>query len=175
MSERRQVSKKRQSTIGFLRQILLPGILLSASACSSQQNVNFSVIQESKQCGELSAKIARISSVQDKAQIIKKLNRFSDDKKQEHLLKLLEQHAINEQLFLLSQGQKSSAGYGFNVTAKTGSIIDKTLTLPITFTYPEPGSMQAQVMTSPCLILGIDSKVQFEHIVIDNLEFTISN
>lgn len=153
---------------------LFVGLLLCVTACSSQQNIHFSVIKESNQCRTTTAQITQLASEEEQKNIINQLNRFSDTQSLEKLTLLFEQHAANEHLFLVAQGQKPSAGYGFKIVAESGSLIEQTLTLPIYLTKPEPDSMQAQVMTSPCMILGIDSKADYQKLVIDDLVFNLN-
>jgi len=154
--------------------VFLP-FCLSLTACTSHQTVEFSVIKESIQCRIQQEKIEAISSQQDKDQLIKQLSSFKDrGNPNSSFAQLLMEHSKQEQLFLVSQGQKPSSGYGFLVAENTGSLINSTLTLLISFTSPDKNSMQAQMMTSPCLLLGIDSTVQYDQLVINKLELTIS-
>tara|TARA_R110001592_G_scaffold93168_3_gene270774 strand:+ start:5061 stop:5570 length:510 start_codon:yes stop_codon:yes gene_type:complete len=153
---------------------LLP-FCLSMTACSSQQAVGFSVIKESIQCRIQQPTIKAISNQQDKDELIKQLSSYKNKENPSNpFAQLIMKHSETEQLFLVSQGQKNSSGYGFLVSGNEGLLIDSTLTLPISFTSPDKNSMQAQMMTSPCLVLGIDSKTQYDHLVIDSLELTIS-
>lgn len=165
--------KKSLSERFYINQLLaLPILALGISACSSQQSVDFSVVRESNQCRIQNAGISQLSNKKDQEHAIKALTGFSNSQALNTLKLLFDTHLKTENLFLVSQGKKTSAGYGFTITNKTGSLIAETLTLPITFTSPAPGSMSAQVITSPCLVLGIDSKVHFNRLIIDNLELT---
>jgi hypothetical protein len=160
----------------YSRQILvIPTLVMSISACSSQQTVGFSVIKESKQCHIQSAGISQLLDKKDQEKATKALTGSSTSQARNTLEQLFDTHIKTEHLYLVSQGKKPSAGYGFNVTGPTGSLSDNTLTLPISFTSPAPDSMVAQVITSPCLVLGIDSSAQYNQLIIDKLELKISN
>tara|TARA_R110001592_G_scaffold258236_4_gene522030 strand:+ start:5075 stop:5584 length:510 start_codon:yes stop_codon:yes gene_type:complete len=147
---------------------------LSLGACSNQQTVNFSVLKESSQCRTPHPKISQLSTSQEQDNLIRSMSSFKGQTKQNALIDLIQTHAKSESLFLISQGQKPTTGYGFTILSNTGSLIENTLTLPITFTSPEPGSMRAQMITNPCLVIGIDSKAQYDLLLIDNLELSIS-
>tara|TARA_R110002167_G_scaffold113852_4_gene287275 strand:+ start:1090 stop:1599 length:510 start_codon:yes stop_codon:yes gene_type:complete len=153
----------------------LPLLALGISACSSQQSVDFSVVRESNQCRIQNAGISQLSNKKDQEDLIKVLTGFSNSQTITDLELLFDTHLKTENLYLVSQGKQTSAGFGFNIADNTGSLIAETLTLPITLTSPDPSSMRAQVMTSPCLVLGINSNARFNRLIIDKLELKISN
>lgn len=168
--------KKNISERFYINQLVaLPVLALGITACSSQQSVDFSVVRESNQCRIQNAGISQLSNKKEQKNAIKALTGFSNSHALNALELLFDTRLKTENLFLVSQGKKTSAGYGFNISDNRGSLIAETLTLPITFTSPDPDSMRAQVITSPCLVLGIDSKVHFDRLIIDNLELTIPN
>jgi hypothetical protein len=168
--------KKSLSERFYINQLVaLPILAIGISACSSQQSVDFSVVKESNQCRIQSAGISQLSNRKDQENAIKALTGFSNSQALNTLELLFDTHLKTENLFLVSQGKKTSAGYGFNIADNTGKLIANTLSLPITLTSPDPSSMRAQVITSPCLVLGIDSKVHFDRLIIDKFELTIPN
>lgn len=144
-------------------------------ACTSQKTVNFSVVKESNQCRIQNAAISSLSLEQDQETLIRSLTGFSDTKVSQSLRQSFDAHLKTEDLYLISQGRQTSAGYGFVITGNTGSLTNKHLTLPISFSSPEPGSMTAQVMTSPCLVVGVESGAQFEKLIVDKLSVDTSN
>lgn len=159
-----------------LRRYLLLGFSSALlGACSNQQTVNFSVVKESKQCRIQNAAVSSLSLKQDRANLIRSLAGFSDPQTSLKLQQLFENHLQTEDLYLVAQGQQASSGYSFAIEGNGGSLNNKRLTLPIRFISPAPESMTAQVMTSPCLVIGIESTARYEQLIVDELSLVISN
>lgn len=145
---------------------------IAISGCASQQMVPYSVIEQSSQCRISQAEIRPLSSSHDRDKISQQLKAFNLQKN-DALEQRLEQHGKQENLYLISQGQKPSAGYGFTIESNLASLEETTLHLPITFNSPKKGGMQAAVMTSPCLIIGIDNSVYIDKIIADTLVYNL--
>lgn len=146
---------------------------LSVSACSSTQLVDFSVIQQSNQCHIKSPNIQPLSSAKMQTQFIENYTLFKTPELAQDLTTLFKKHSETEELFVISQGSKSSAGYGFDIQGSQATLNQDTLTLPILFRSPAKGAFSAQVITSPCLVVGIDSSASYQSIKIDNLKVNI--
>jgi hypothetical protein len=58
-------------------------------------------------------------------------------------------------VMLLSMGQQPSAGYQIGVTAATVRLDSRVLTVSSLWQQPEPGVMQAMVITQPCVIFSV--------------------
>ena len=58
-------------------------------------------------------------------------------------------------VMLLSMGQQPSAGYQIGVTAATVRLDSRVLTVSSLWQQPEPGVMQATVITQPCVIFSL--------------------
>ena len=144
-------------------------------ACASSQNVDFSVIHQARQCGYTEAGISHLESAEQQTVVMNKLTPFSDESERQALRNLITEHARKENLFLIAQGTKPTAGYGFDVTAKMALLEQDTLKLPIRFSQPDKDKMQAQMLTSPCMVLGIDSKAHYQRIEADTLKLDISS
>ena len=147
---------------------------LSITACSSNQMINFNVIQQSNQCHIQAAKITTLSSESEQTQFIKRYSLFKTPETAEELTRSFAQHSEHEKLFIISQGTKSSAGYGFEVQGEQAKLNNDKLVLPIAFTSPAKGAYLAQVMTSPCLVVGVDSKANYQSIMVDGLELKLT-
>jgi len=143
-------------------------------ACASSQNVDFSVIHQARQCGYAEAGISHLDSAEQQTWVINKLSPFSDESERQALRNLFTEHARKENLFLIAQGSKPTAGYGFEVKAKMAPLEKDTLRLPIRFSQPDKDKMQAQMLTSPCMVLGIDNKAHYQSIEVDSLKQDIS-
>jgi hypothetical protein len=148
--------------------------VLQLCACTNQQTVNFSVVKQSQQCRFQNTEILAFSDEQNQNKLIKNLAGLPGSNAADNLKQLFNIHLAKENLFLVTQGMKPSAGYGFNISAESAILVNNSLTLPITFSSPEPDTMQAQMITSPCLVLGIDSKADYDRLIIDSLELSIT-
>ena len=146
---------------------------LSISACSGSQLVKFSVIQQSNQCHIQAPEIVPLSSKKEQAEFIKRYSLFKAPETRDNLTQLFDKHAQYEPLFIVAQGQKSSAGYGFDIQGDQAKLDNEQLTLPIFFKSPAQDAYLAQVMTSPCLVLGIDSNAHYTSLYIDGLEINL--
>lgn len=63
--------------------------------------------------------------------------------------------ADTEQLILISLGEKPSGGYAVALAARKAAAADGILELPLKVQQPEPGSVQTQQITSPCLVVAV--------------------
>ena len=58
-------------------------------------------------------------------------------------------------LLLIAMGSRPSAGYHLTLSEPQSAVYNDKLLLPVVFNQPEPGMMQAAVMTSPCMIVSL--------------------
>ncbi|MBV1882359.1 MAG: protease complex subunit PrcB family protein [Pseudomonadales bacterium] len=72
-------------------------------------------------------------------------------------------------VYLISQGSKSSAGYSIKLASEVATIENDTLILPIEIKQPRRGTMQAQLMTSPCLVISLP-KARYSKVLAGNLQ-----
>jgi len=70
-------------------------------------------------------------------------------------------------LVLINMGQQSTAGYVLEMDATAYVLRDHVAVIPVLWKEPEPGSMQAQVITSPCLLLQVPKGRYTEIEVVD--------
>jgi hypothetical protein len=160
-----------------LKELKFLGMAMLASqlvACASSRNVDFSVIHQASQCGYAEAGISHLKSTEQQTLVINKLTPFSDESDRQALRSLFAEHALKENLFLIAQGTKPTPGYGFEVTAHVAPLEKNTLRLPIRFSQPDKDRMLAQMLTSPCMVLGIDSNAQYQGIEADTLSLEIN-
>lgn len=68
-------------------------------------------------------------------------------------------------LLLIAMGTRPSAGYQLTLSEPQAGVYDDKLLLPVAFKQPEPGMMQAAVMTSPCLIVSL-KKGQYRQVAV---------
>ena len=146
---------------------------ISLTACSTKQLVDFSIIQQSNQCHIPAQAISLLSSERQQTEFIEKFSLFKAPEASQELNALFTHHTDFETLFIVSQGSKPTAGYGFNVHGNQAELFNNTLLFPIKFTSPNQDAYLAQVMTSPCLVLGVDSSADYNAVVIDHLELTL--
>ena len=60
-----------------------------------------------------------------------------------------------EAVLLVSGGQRTSAGYGVALGSNRAQVKDGAAGLRISFSSPPAGAINAQVMTSPCLVVAL--------------------
>ena len=73
----------------------------------------------------------------------------------------------NQLLILYALGQKPSSGYSIELYKSDASLIDQKLHLPVHVQSPASDSMQAQMITSPCVIFLLP-RVKYSEIIIDS-------
>jgi hypothetical protein len=135
------------------------GALLILTACSSQP-LTLDPVYQSGQCG-----------VQSKA-----LRLLEDPSALERLAQqpfngataVPEVDFDTHWVVLAAWGQKSTAGYSVTLEDDNAEIRDGALQLPIVFEAPQPDTMQAQVMTAPCLVVAVP-KGNYSRLVADGL------
>lgn len=67
-----------------------------------------------------------------------------------------------EGVVLVGMGQRPSAGYGLSLAGDV-TVQDGVLAVRVDWREPAPGHLQAQVVTSPCLLLKVPA-VDFTHL-----------
>ncbi len=58
-------------------------------------------------------------------------------------------------VLVVEMGQQRSAGYGFETREVTAYVENKTAIVRLTFHRPAPGSVTAQIMTSPWVMIRL--------------------
>ncbi|MDG4598055.1 MAG: protease complex subunit PrcB family protein [Candidatus Contendobacter sp.] len=58
-------------------------------------------------------------------------------------------------VLLIAMGQQSTAGYGLRLADDVAALRAGVLTIRVDWREPPPGRRQAQVMTSPCLLVTV--------------------
>ena len=59
------------------------------------------------------------------------------------------------QIVLINMGQQRTAGYGIRLAEDGAQLQGDTLRLSVVWEIPQPGMMQAQVITHPCLAVSV--------------------
>lgn len=59
---------------------------------------------------------------------------------------------------VVNLGQQPSAGYGIELTSTTGRVTRGTLSIELKEHQPAPDSLQAMMITTPCVIVAFDKK-----------------
>lgn len=136
------------------------GIALLLSACKDEV-LALQVIYQSSQCAVSQQQIKSITSQTQLAKIIGGKPRNFNQKPEP-----VPSVDFNSQsLVLIAMGQKPSSGYSIQLAGPAAMLKDGQLILPVKFQQPEAGSVQAQVITSPCKILSL-AKVEYAGIVL---------
>ena len=74
-----------------------------------------------------------------------------------------------EGVLLVAMGTRPSAGYGLSLAGASATVRDGVLSVRVDWREPPPGYRQAQVVTSPCLVLKVPA-VPFARITVLDLE-----
>lgn len=118
-------------------------------ACASN-DVSLSMLAQSNQCQQSTESFQLIDSEQTYNALFS--DGFSATKKTVPF-DLNKVYAV-----LIAAGQKTTAGYSYSLKQNTVKSIDGSITLPVNFNSPEKGAMTAQVLTSPCIVIGVEKK-----------------
>ncbi|MBI3546412.1 MAG: protease complex subunit PrcB family protein [Gammaproteobacteria bacterium] len=62
----------------------------------------------------------------------------------------------NERVLIISMGMRPTAGYLLNLASARAPLNGPVLNIPIVWREPAAGSMVAQVITQPCLMLAVE-------------------
>ena len=110
---------------------------------------NLDVIYRGQQCPPVTGDMALLDSRQA-------LDRFLDAAGTGMTPNVPAPDFSRELVLVVAAGQKSTAGYSVGLASAEAPVTAGQLQLPITL--EEPGDVAAQVITSPCLVLSIDSR-----------------
>jgi len=62
------------------------------------------------------------------------------------------------QVILVNMGEQRTAGFGVRLASKPAQVVDGKLQLSVNWVSPNPGMMQAQMITHPCLVVSVDAE-----------------
>ena len=142
--------------------LLVCYLVYISSACSHQQ-VPVQTIFSSNDCALREQVIKSIHTPAELTEIIQsKPVNFSQTPQV-----LPEVDFDKQSLVLYALGQKPTAGYSIELYRDEASIKEQTLYLPVRVKSPEAGSVQAQVITSPCQIYSLPL-TDYAAIVVEN-------
>jgi hypothetical protein len=131
--------------------LLVLSVIITSACQSTNQlsQVDLELLHQSQHCRIGNAGISTLDSV-ELNMILSNARGFSLDGKPNKSSYSLDN---NEQAILVSWGTKPNSGYRLVLEKKHASVDSGVLALPIKFIEPEPGGFNAQVMTTPCLIV----------------------
>lgn len=124
-------------------------------ACSSHTQVPVSTIAQSQHCP---VKSPGLSVFRSNEELQKNLQTGAGPLKQRlHSQELENAPFVAEQswLMVVHMGQQASAGYALSLAADNAEVADGTLTLSLQYHRPQADSMQAAVITTPCIMLSV--------------------
>ncbi len=64
----------------------------------------------------------------------------------------------SERVFVISMGRRPTAGYHLNLAQARARLEHGVVTIPVVWHEPAPGSITAQVITQPCLIVALEKR-----------------
>lgn len=134
-----------------------------STAVLADQEIPIKTVYSSVHCGISQQALRRINSQSELSQLLEVM-----------LSGLVPRPSIKidvdfakESLVIFALGQKPSAGFNLKLDKNQAIISARKLYLPIRIIQPEPGSFQAQVLTSPCQIYSIPN-VEFTEILLED-------
>lgn len=118
---------------------------------NASQNGELSLVHGGSQCGSNGAE-PRVTWVDDAVSFKRIIVRANAKSGRERAVPGMDfqQHGV----VWISMGDKPSAGYRINSDGST-FIQDEALNVPVDWAEPAPGYVQAQVLTSPCLLIAV--------------------
>lgn len=65
---------------------------------------------------------------------------------------------------VVAMGKRSNSGYRMELTATFAQIENDTLILPVIFYRPEARQMTAQIVTSPCIVIAVNTQEGYRQV-----------
>lgn len=134
----------------FHKLIWILTFAFNSTGCTSNKPESIAVKEEwsSNQCYDIEPGISIISY--DELEEIKNRNVLRP-------LNNTQPETVDDNFTLvkISMGKKTTAGYSIGLESKTAEIQSENLILKVTKQTPQPGSVSASVMTSPCVVVSI--------------------
>ena len=160
------MNQTRQLTQLFSRYLSLTlcVILLLLASCATPQQIEIKLLHSDQHCSLLTPGIELIT---DQATLSKRLKSYRFLARG---ITPTDQPSVDftsHQVVLVALGRKPTPGYTLALTEDNVQIDHRRLQLPLTFTSPATGILQAQVITSPCLYLQIPAK-DYQQITVPN-------
>ena len=124
-------------------------LVVSTASCS-QKNIQLHIVLNSNQCGFTQQQFKTIQSEQQLKQLFNQ-HAFNNPLKN---LKAIDFQTSS--LILLSMGSQSTAGYSIQLNSPIATLKNNAIKVDATFIKPKAGSMNAQVLTSPCALYVTD-------------------
>ncbi|MDP4547014.1 MAG: protease complex subunit PrcB family protein [Marinobacter sp.] len=142
-------------TVFPIKVLTVPAMALALAGCAAsgntapQQDPHVRQVTQSAHCGLTGPGVAYVDSQEG-------LESFLEVRGQNMSTGVIRQVDLSqEQLIFVTLGQKPTAGYSLGLAGVSQE--KSTLKLHMDLKAPEPGTMVAQVITSPCVVLAAAS------------------
>ncbi len=147
--------------------IMMLMVFYASSACSHQQSSDKTLaiqsVYGSNNCAVNKTTLKQINSQSELQYFLQLMPKnFGTDK-----ILTPDIDFEKQMLILYALGKKPSSGYSIELYKSDALFIKQTLYLPVRIKQPASGSMQAQVMTSPCKIYLLP-RVKYSDVVISD-------
>ncbi|WP_372964371.1 protease complex subunit PrcB family protein [Marinobacter sp.] len=135
------------------RLLLIPWFLMALTSCASTDSAKSEPapqvrqITQSAHCGLTGPGVAYIRSPETLESLLGVVGQNMATGV------IREVDLAREQLIIVTLGQKPTAGYSLGLDSVSRE--NSTLKLDVQLTRPAPGTMVAQVITSPCVVLAV--------------------
>lgn len=126
---------------------------LTLMACASTSQYPVSKIHQSSRCPTQEKTLRLLESSDELAHLT--MSRLMTPANEKPGDTEVEPDVEKNWLVLFALGQKPTAGYSVSLTEETATVASDVLNLPVAVHEPAQGTLQAQVITSPCLIVSV--------------------
>jgi len=72
-----------------------------------------------------------------------------------------------ESVLVIDMGRRSSLGYSVSLAEREARLRGARLEIRVAWEEPAPGTLQGQMLTSPCLVVGVPAETHAEAVVLD--------
>lgn len=72
-----------------------------------------------------------------------------------------------ERVLVIEMGRRPSLGYSVSLAEREARLRDGRLEIRVTWEEPAPGMLQGQMLTNPCLVVGVPAETRADIVVLD--------
>lgn len=72
-----------------------------------------------------------------------------------------------ESVLVIEMGRRPTLGYSISLAEREARLRDGRLEIRVAWEEPAPGMLQGQMLTSPCLVVGVPAEARAEIVVLD--------
>jgi len=139
---------------------LLSACILLLTACASGSAVPIRSIYQSQQCAIDEAQLIFLENPQQLYSFIESARHFNLTAGK---AAIAAPPAVGRAI-VVAFGKRPNSGYRLELTTTSARIEGDTLTLPVRFFEPGAGQMTAQIVTSPCIVIAVNTREGYRQV-----------